>query len=113
MARYMTRTPVALAKVFHLKDGRVKLLTPRDPKTGLDHRLFDPLDWVHAITTQIPDPRQHLTRYQGAYANTKGTQTSYSEPSWSWKLPKRGCTCIQRTSGGRGAPGVPANVFSH
>ena len=53
-----------------MKDGRVKLLTPRDPTTGLDHRLFDPLDWIHAITTQIPDPRQHLTRYQGAYANT-------------------------------------------
>ena len=69
MARYMTRTPVALAKVFHLKGGRVKLLTPRDRKTGLDHRIFDPLDWIHAITTQIPDPRQHLTRYQGAYAN--------------------------------------------
>jgi len=31
--------------------------------------VFDPLDWVHAITTQIPDPRQHMVRYQGAYAN--------------------------------------------
>ena len=51
MARYMTRTPVALAKVFRQKDGRVKLLTPRDPTTGLDHRLFDPMDWIHAITT--------------------------------------------------------------
>jgi hypothetical protein len=70
MARYMTRTPVAMGKVFEQKDGRVKLLTPRDPKTGLDHLLFDPLDWIHAITTQIPDARQHLVRYQGAYANT-------------------------------------------
>lgn len=31
--------------------------------------FFDALDWVHAVTTQIPDPRQHLVRYQGAYAN--------------------------------------------
>jgi len=69
LARYMTRAPVALSKVFPQKDGRVKLLTPRDPKTGQDSRLFDPLDWVHAITTQIPDPRQHMVRYQGAYAN--------------------------------------------
>ena len=69
MARYMTRTPVALAKVFEQKDGRVKLLTPRDPKTGVDHRLFDPLDWVHSVTTQTPDAMQHLVRYQGAYAN--------------------------------------------
>ena len=69
LARYMTRAPVALAKVFPQKDGRVKLLTPPDPKTGQDSRLFDPLDFVHAVTTQIPDPRQHMVRYQGAYAN--------------------------------------------
>ena len=25
---------------------------------------------MHAVTTQIPDARQHLIRYQGAYANT-------------------------------------------
>ena len=24
---------------------------------------------MHAVTTQIPDDRQHLVRYQGAYAN--------------------------------------------
>ena len=69
LARYLTRAPVGLAKVFPQPDGRVKLLTPRDPKTGRRGRLFDPLDWVHAITTQIPDPRQHMVRYQGAYAN--------------------------------------------
>jgi len=50
-------------------DGRVKLLTPRDARTGRDSRLFDPLDWVHAVTTQIPDPRRHMVRYYGAYAN--------------------------------------------
>ncbi len=27
------------------------------------------LDWVHAITTQIPDARRHMVRYCGAYAN--------------------------------------------
>jgi hypothetical protein len=113
MARYMTRAPIALGKVFQQKDGRVKLLTPLDPRTGKDYVLFDPLEWVHAVTTQIPDARQHLVRYQGAYANTEGTQTSYSELSWSCKPPKRACICIQRTIGGRGAPRAPANVFSH
>jgi hypothetical protein len=69
MARYMTRAPIALGKVFQQKDGRVKLLTPLDPRTGKDYVLFDPLEWIHAVTTQIPDARQHLVRYQGAYAN--------------------------------------------
>ena len=63
------RAPVALGKVRPQKDGRVKLLTPPDPKTGARSRLFDPLDWVHAVTTQIPDPRQHMVRYYGAYSN--------------------------------------------
>ena len=70
MARYMGRALFLLAKVFEQRDGRVKLLTPPNPKTGQDHLLFDPLEWVHAVTTQIPDARQHLVRYQGAYANT-------------------------------------------
>ena len=48
----------------------MKLLTPVHPKTGKDYVIFEPLDWVHAVTTQIPDARQHLVRYQGAYANT-------------------------------------------
>ncbi|MDA1195326.1 MAG: transposase [Planctomycetota bacterium] len=69
VSRYVTRAPFALAKVHPQKDGGVRLLTPPDPKTGLDYRLFDPLDWVHAVTTQIPDARQHMVRYYGAYAN--------------------------------------------
>jgi hypothetical protein len=69
VGRYLTRAPVALGKVHPQRDGRVKLLTPPDPKTGRDHRLFDPLDWVHVVTTQIPDPRQHMVRYYGAYAS--------------------------------------------
>jgi len=69
VSRYLVRAPVALGKVHPQKDGRIKLLTPRDPSTGEDARFFDPLDWVHAVTTQIPDARQHMVRYYGAHAN--------------------------------------------
>ena len=66
----MARAPVALSKVFTEKGSeRVRLLTPPDPDTGKDVRIFDVLDWIHAVTTQIPDPRQHLQRYYGAYSN--------------------------------------------
>jgi hypothetical protein len=67
VSRYLTRAPLALGKVNPQKDGRIKLLTPRDPTTGLDHRLFDPLAWVHAVTTQIPDARQHMGRCYGPW----------------------------------------------
>ncbi len=69
LARYLTRAPVALGKVHPQADGRIKLLTPPDPSSGRDHKHFDALDWIHAITTQIPDARQHMVRYYGAYAN--------------------------------------------
>jgi hypothetical protein len=69
VGRYLVRAPVAPSKVHPQKDGRIKLLTPRDPATGEEARTFDPLDWVHAVTTQIPDARQHMVRYYGAYAN--------------------------------------------
>jgi hypothetical protein len=69
VGRYLTRAPVALGKVHPQRDGRVKLLTPPNPKTGRDHSLFDPLDWVHRVTTQIPESRQHMVRYYGSYAN--------------------------------------------
>jgi hypothetical protein len=47
----------------------VVLSAPPDPRTGAEARVFDPLEFIHAATTQIPDPRQHLVRYYGAYAN--------------------------------------------
>jgi hypothetical protein len=54
--------------VHVLEDGRVRLRTPPEPKMGKESRLFDPLAWVHAVTTQIRDPYQHLVRYYGAYS---------------------------------------------
>jgi len=69
VGRYLVRAPVSHARIQPQADGRVKLLTPVDPATGKDSVVFDPLDWVHAVTTQIPDPRRHLVRYYGSYAN--------------------------------------------
>ncbi|MDJ0521597.1 MAG: transposase [Planctomycetota bacterium] len=88
VSRYVVRAPVALGKVHPQKDGRVKLLTPRDPSTGRDHRLFDPLDWVHAVTTQIPDPRQHMVRYYGAYASRARRLYRPPEPKASDAQPR-------------------------
>ena len=70
--RYLTRAPVALGKVHPQGDGRIKLLTPRDPTTGPDHRLFDPRDWVHMVTTPIHDPHQHEVRYYGVCGSRPG-----------------------------------------
>ncbi len=55
-------------------DGpRVRVLTPPDPATGRTVLEMDALEFVHRVTTQIPDHRRHLVRYYGAYSSrTRG-----------------------------------------
>jgi transposase len=69
LARYLTRPPLPVASVSQHHDGRVCVKTPPDPNTGATDLLLDPIDWVHRVCSQIPDPRLHLTRFYGAYAN--------------------------------------------
>ena len=82
IARYLTRPPLAIGSVRQDPMGQVVLTTPPDPRTGATAATLDPIEWLHAICTQIPDPRQHLVRYLGAYANRvrKRYVTDRSEP---------------------------------
>ena len=69
MARYLTRAPLSLSSV-HLDDvGQVEVTTAPDPHTGETLKRLDPLECIHAITSQIPDPGSHLTRAYGFYSN--------------------------------------------
>jgi Putative transposase len=69
MARYLTRAPIAVGNVKLTPEGSVLISTPPDPHTGDREKILDPLDFIHAITSQIPDRGQHCVRYLGAYAN--------------------------------------------
>lgn len=69
LARYLTRPPLPLASVSEDAQGRVRVKTPPDPRTGATELVLDPCDWVHQVCSQIPDPRFHLTRAYGAYSN--------------------------------------------
>ena len=68
LARYITRPPLP-ADSIRRHDGLIELTTPPDPRTGSTLRLFDPLDWIHAVTAHIPDRGRHCVRYYGAFAN--------------------------------------------
>jgi hypothetical protein len=69
LARYVTRPALAVDAVKLRADGRVDVATPPDPRTGAGALVLDPLDFVHAVVTQIPDARKHLVRYYGAYSH--------------------------------------------
>jgi hypothetical protein len=75
LACYLVRAPMPQS---HMEKGEGELIllrTPPDPRTGATQLELDPLDWIHAITQQIPDRGQHLVRYFGWYANrTRGSR---------------------------------------
>jgi len=71
LVRYATRVALAVGAVRERADGRIEVETPPDPRTGARVRIFDRLDFVHAVCRQIPDRGLHQVRYLGAYANRK------------------------------------------
>jgi hypothetical protein len=68
LARYALRAPMPFDAV-ELHGSKVRVKTPPEPRTGERDLLLDPLDWIHAVALQVPDPRRHLVRYYGVYAN--------------------------------------------
>jgi len=65
LARYLTRGLMPIDVVEKVEGGRLRVRTPPDPHTGLVEKILDPLELFHALTTQIPDPGQHMVRYYG------------------------------------------------
>jgi hypothetical protein len=53
---------------------QVRITTPPDPRTGERERVLDPLEFVHAMCRQVPDPRQHLVRYPCVVQPLSGTR---------------------------------------
>lgn len=80
LARYIARAPFALGKIHLLGKDRVRVDTPPDPKTAATHVEMDALEFIHRVTTQIPDARRHLIRYYGAYSHrSRGARRAQEE----------------------------------
>ena len=91
LVRYMVRPPMAVGIVEKTEAGNVRLQTPVDPRTGARGMELDPLEWIHALARQVPDPRQHLVRYYGLYANRSRAQwRSRWQGARSWSGGHRG-----------------------
>jgi hypothetical protein len=68
-ARYITRPVLAMDALKKHDDGSLVMETPPDPRTGATLVELDPLEWIHRITSHIPDPGKHCQRFYGAYSN--------------------------------------------
>jgi len=73
--------------------------SPPDPRTGATTLRLDPLELIHRLTLQIPDPKQHLVRYSGACANRVRRLYRAAEGM------KRGSGGMCPATGPRGPPG--------
>lgn len=51
------------------RNGRLEIQTPPDPRTGATVRIFDLLEWIHAVTAHIPDRGPASGVYYGALSN--------------------------------------------
>jgi hypothetical protein len=60
---------MAMDALKKLDDGRLVMETPPHPRTGATSITLDPLEWIHRITSHIPDARRHCQRSYGAYSN--------------------------------------------
>ena len=86
VVRYMVRPPMAVGVVGETEAGAVRVQTPVDPRTGERGVTLDPLEWIHALGRQVPDPRQHLVRYYGLYANrSRATWRGRWQGAGSWR----------------------------
>jgi hypothetical protein len=70
----------------------VRVATPPDPRTGEREGVLDPLEFLHALARQVPDPRQYLVRYYGLYANRSRTlwQRRWRGDPWSADVGREG-----------------------
>jgi hypothetical protein len=68
-ARYITRPALAMDALQSLDGGRLVMETLPDPRTGATSIELDPMEWIHRITSHIPDPGRHCQRFYGAYSN--------------------------------------------
>jgi hypothetical protein len=92
-ARYITRPVWAMDALHRLDDGSLVLQTPPDPRTGVTSIELDPLEWIHRITSHIPDPGKHCQRSYGAHSNRGRIRVAPAEDETASvpaaKLPER------------------------
>jgi hypothetical protein len=84
-----------------LDDGKLALETPPDPRTGVTRLALDPLEWIHRITSHIPDPGRHCQRFYGPIRTGAESESPARKPATPMPAPRRARIRIIRTSPGK------------
>jgi len=68
MLRYGSRPAFAQSRLSLTASGKVCYRLKRPWHTGQTHITLAPVDFLRRLTSLIPPPRSHLTRFHGAFA---------------------------------------------
>lgn len=68
LVEYILSPPFTYGQVTRAEDGRVHFRPKRPRRDGTQHRVFEPLEFMHTLATMVPRPRLHTTRFHGVYA---------------------------------------------
>jgi hypothetical protein len=69
LARYVSRPPVATARLALTGSGHVRYTLKTPYRDGTTHVIFEPEDFIARLAALVPKPRAHLTRYHGVFAS--------------------------------------------
>ena len=68
LARYLIRAPFSGERItYNANEGTVIYQTKRSTGVGENEVQFDPLDFLAAVTSHIPNRGEHLVRYYVEY----------------------------------------------
>jgi hypothetical protein len=68
LVEYILSPPFTYGQVSRGDEGRVHFRPKRQRRDGTQHRVFEPLEFMHTLATMVPRPRLHTTRFHGVYA---------------------------------------------
>ena len=63
------RPPVNLSRLRYHPDSQLFVYEPKAPQDLDDEALVDPLEFFARVLIHIPEPKKHLVRFYGVYAN--------------------------------------------
>jgi len=108
LACYLMRPPVNLSRLRYHPDSQLFVYEPKAPQDLDDEALVDPLEFFARVLIHIPEPKKHLVRFYGVYANRvratcraednalAGTDGEVNEATSSRTLSRRWAELIYR-----------------
>ncbi len=69
LLRYILRPPVAQDRLLQRPDGNIELRLKRPYSDGTTAILFEPVDFVSKLATQVPPPKMHRLRFFGVFSS--------------------------------------------